>query len=35
MRNQTKHLAAFEFPNQENDITVLLDMIDGCTASIG
>ena len=30
MRNQLKHLVAFVFPNQVNDITALLDMIDGC-----
>ena len=35
MRNQPKHLVAVVFPNQANDITALLDMIDGCTASIG
>ena len=35
MRNQPKHLVAVVFPNQENNITALLDMIDECNASIG
>lgn len=35
MRNQPKHLVAFVFHDQVNDIIALLDMIDGYTASIG